>query len=259
LADANDGVPDHSLDDRVLIATWNIREFDSSKGGERGIEPLLYIAEIISAFDVVAIQEVREDLGPLNRLLGYGHEAGVDAPSLLTCLDGRSNGLGDRFRARDFSLGGESGRPSGGDPDEATVAWSPPRAGVPRSPLGDHVAGSTAAVGSSSAVGPERPVVTCDPEGTSPKVASCASRGRLAWLVGDSGSEGLDRAERRAHLVNERRQHVELAADDHEWDKLDLGGDRLALWGGWLEALPAPARPRSGGGTPQTLLAELLE
>jgi endonuclease/exonuclease/phosphatase family metal-dependent hydrolase len=65
------GVPDHALDDRALIATWNIREFDSSKGGKRGIEPLLYIAQIISAFDVVAVQEVREDLGPLNRLLRY--------------------------------------------------------------------------------------------------------------------------------------------------------------------------------------------
>jgi endonuclease/exonuclease/phosphatase family metal-dependent hydrolase len=71
LADPGDGVPEHSLDDRALIATWNIREFDSSKGGQRGVEPLLYIAEIVSAFDVVAIQEVRENLDPLNRLLNY--------------------------------------------------------------------------------------------------------------------------------------------------------------------------------------------
>ena len=71
LADPADGVPGHTLDDRALIATWNIREFDSSKGGQRGIEPLLYIAEVISAFDIVAIQEVRENLEPLNRLLNY--------------------------------------------------------------------------------------------------------------------------------------------------------------------------------------------
>lgn len=71
LADQTTGVPEHALDDRALIGTWNIREFDSSKGGVRGIEPLLYIAEVISAFNVVAIQEVREDLGPLNRLLRY--------------------------------------------------------------------------------------------------------------------------------------------------------------------------------------------
>jgi endonuclease/exonuclease/phosphatase family metal-dependent hydrolase len=71
LADHTDGVPAHALDDRALIATWNIREFDSSKGGSRGIEPLLYMAEIISAFDIVAVQEVRENLAPLNRLLRY--------------------------------------------------------------------------------------------------------------------------------------------------------------------------------------------
>lgn len=46
-----------------------IGEFDSSKGGQRGIESLLYIAEVISAFDIVAVQEVRENLAPLNRLL----------------------------------------------------------------------------------------------------------------------------------------------------------------------------------------------
>jgi endonuclease/exonuclease/phosphatase family metal-dependent hydrolase len=71
LDDPAKGVPDHALDDRALIATWNIREFDSSKGGDRGIESLLYIAQVISAFDIVAVQEVRENLRPLNTLLRY--------------------------------------------------------------------------------------------------------------------------------------------------------------------------------------------
>jgi endonuclease/exonuclease/phosphatase family metal-dependent hydrolase len=64
------GVPDRALDSRLLLATWNVREFDSTKGGVRSLEPLLYIAEIISAFDIVAVQEIREDLRPLDRLLG---------------------------------------------------------------------------------------------------------------------------------------------------------------------------------------------
>ena len=64
-------IPAHGIDDRVLIATWNIREFDSAIGGTRGTEPLLYIAEIISAFDLVAVQEVRDDLTALNRVLRY--------------------------------------------------------------------------------------------------------------------------------------------------------------------------------------------
>lgn len=67
---ADQGIPERTLDERLLLATWNIREFDSSKGGYRDLESLLYIAEIISAFDIVAVQEIREDLGPLDRLLG---------------------------------------------------------------------------------------------------------------------------------------------------------------------------------------------
>ena len=63
------GIPPHALDDRVLIGTWNIREFDSAKGGTRTLESMLYIAEVLSAFDVVAVQEIREDLGPLDDLM----------------------------------------------------------------------------------------------------------------------------------------------------------------------------------------------
>ena len=61
-------VPPRNLEDSLLLATWNIREFDSTKGGERNEESLAYIAEIISSFDLVAIQEVREDLSALERL-----------------------------------------------------------------------------------------------------------------------------------------------------------------------------------------------
>ena len=57
----------------LRLATWNIREFDSSKYGERMPESRRYIAEIIAQFDLVAVQEVREDLGALKdvmRMLG---------------------------------------------------------------------------------------------------------------------------------------------------------------------------------------------
>jgi len=60
-----------------LLATWNIRDFDSNKfgHGKRLPEAFHYIAEIISAFDLVAIQEVNRDLTALEkvmRLLGDG-------------------------------------------------------------------------------------------------------------------------------------------------------------------------------------------
>lgn len=69
------GVPARTLDSSLIIGTWNIRDFDNNKykNGPRRRESLQYMAEIISSFDVCAIQEVNEDLEPLEevvRLLG---------------------------------------------------------------------------------------------------------------------------------------------------------------------------------------------
>lgn len=61
-------VPARTTSDTLLLATWNIREFDSGKYGLRSDEPLFYIAEIVSRFDLVAVQEVNEDLRALDRL-----------------------------------------------------------------------------------------------------------------------------------------------------------------------------------------------
>ncbi len=52
----------------VKIATWNIREYGSSNFGGRDIEARYYIAEIISHFDIVALQEVRSDLDEFKKL-----------------------------------------------------------------------------------------------------------------------------------------------------------------------------------------------
>lgn len=60
---------DRDEDRWLRVATWNIREFDSAKYGGRLPEAVLYIAEIISHFDLVALQEVREDLGALRRVM----------------------------------------------------------------------------------------------------------------------------------------------------------------------------------------------
>ncbi|HEY6728574.1 MAG TPA: endonuclease/exonuclease/phosphatase family protein [Polyangiaceae bacterium] len=62
------GVPRRNLSETLLLATWNIREFDSATYGERVPESFYYIAEIVDHFDLVAIQEVREDLRALKRL-----------------------------------------------------------------------------------------------------------------------------------------------------------------------------------------------
>ena len=62
------GLPNRTATGTLLLGTWNIREFDSGKYGFRDTEAYFYIAEIISRFDLVAVQEVRGGLYALRRL-----------------------------------------------------------------------------------------------------------------------------------------------------------------------------------------------
>ena len=62
-------IPSKTVDPTLLLATWNIREFGGTKSGGREEEPLFYIAEIMSRFDIIAVQEVRDDLDALDKLL----------------------------------------------------------------------------------------------------------------------------------------------------------------------------------------------
>src|SRR4051812_4200583 len=64
-------------DSSLLLATWNIRDFDSNDFGygPRLSESLFYIAEIISCFDLVALQEINRDLSAFNKVMDIlGHE-----------------------------------------------------------------------------------------------------------------------------------------------------------------------------------------
>jgi endonuclease/exonuclease/phosphatase family metal-dependent hydrolase len=61
-------LPDRSLDKTLRLATWNIREFDSPAYGARAEDAFYFIAEIVSRFDLIAIQEVRRDLTALKTL-----------------------------------------------------------------------------------------------------------------------------------------------------------------------------------------------
>lgn len=63
-------VPPKSLDQTLLVASWNIREFGGKKYEGREKEALFYLAEILSRFDLVAVQEVRDDLDALDGLMG---------------------------------------------------------------------------------------------------------------------------------------------------------------------------------------------
>ena len=63
---SQDVVPPSDSSRYIRIATWNLREFDSPSYGQRSQEAKAYIAEIISHFDLIALQEIRRDLTALN-------------------------------------------------------------------------------------------------------------------------------------------------------------------------------------------------
>jgi len=71
-------IPPKTLDRNLLIATWNIRHFggvtekwttDPEDSPKRNLRDVLCIAEIVSRFDVVALQEVKRDLRGLRLLM----------------------------------------------------------------------------------------------------------------------------------------------------------------------------------------------
>ncbi len=69
LRDQLSNIPSSKLNYNLLLCTWNIREFDSGTYGERIFESNYYIAEIISKFDIVAVQEVHRSLSGLKKVL----------------------------------------------------------------------------------------------------------------------------------------------------------------------------------------------
>ncbi len=64
-------IPPRTIRQTLLLATWNLRDFDSNKFGHgpRLPESYYYVAEVISAFDLVAIQEVNRNLKPFENVM----------------------------------------------------------------------------------------------------------------------------------------------------------------------------------------------
>lgn len=86
----SDKIPQRTLNESLLLASWNIREFEpKNKGGERLMDTYFYVAEIISYFDIVAVQEVRENLGALNQVLRI---LGSDWQCIFTDVSVREDG-----------------------------------------------------------------------------------------------------------------------------------------------------------------------
>lgn len=80
-ADLDEKIPSKELDRNLLIASWNIRAFgnltrkwwsDEKDSPRRDLHSIYCIAEILSRFDVIAVQEVKANL----RASRYAETAG---------------------------------------------------------------------------------------------------------------------------------------------------------------------------------------
>jgi len=131
-------VPVKQLDRNLLVATWNLRAFagltknwlsgahDSPK---RNFGDVWAIAEVISRFDVCAIQEVRGDLRALRHLLkALGPDWGVIMTDVTKTKGGNDERLAflfDSRRVKPSGLAGEFAEPfdtKTGEISEQTLA-----------------------------------------------------------------------------------------------------------------------------------------
>jgi endonuclease/exonuclease/phosphatase family metal-dependent hydrolase len=114
--DENGGVPAKALDRNLLIATWNIRAFgdltekwesaeeDSPK---RDLHSLLCIAQIVSRFDVVAVQEAKDNLKALRHLIHVlGPNWGLSLTDVTEGAPGNAERMAFLFDTRRVQLSG---------------------------------------------------------------------------------------------------------------------------------------------------------
>ena len=118
-ADLDSKIPSKRLDKNLLIATWNIRAFgnltrkwdsDDEDSPKRDLHSVLCIAEIISRFDVIAIQEVKDNIRALRDTLKV---LGKNWSFILTDVNKGKVGNGERmaylFDTRRVHLSGLAG------------------------------------------------------------------------------------------------------------------------------------------------------
>jgi endonuclease/exonuclease/phosphatase family metal-dependent hydrolase len=123
---AERSVPNKNATDTLLLATWNLKEFEGGRNDKRIDESYWYIAEIISHFDLVAIQEVGGHLGALNklrrRLGGTWQYVVSDVTEGSAGNQERMAFLFDRRKIRFSGVAGEIVIPPIEDPKGKTIA-----------------------------------------------------------------------------------------------------------------------------------------
>lgn len=109
----DENFPQKTYDKSLILGTWNIRNFDDNRFnyGPRLTESLYYIAEVISRFDILAIQEVCEDLAPLDELMAVlgGHYDYIMTDVTHSSLGGNKERLGFIYDKKKVSFKGIAG------------------------------------------------------------------------------------------------------------------------------------------------------
>jgi endonuclease/exonuclease/phosphatase family metal-dependent hydrolase len=118
-------LPRKVVDQNLLIGSWNIRAFgtvleswrDRPESMQRNLRSLVYIAEIIKRFDVIAIQEVKQDTSGIRLLMR--EFLGPDWGLLVSDVSGGAKGnferlafIYDKRRVTPSGLAGEIVLPS---------------------------------------------------------------------------------------------------------------------------------------------------
>jgi len=101
--DLDTRIPPKQVDRNVMIATWNIRAFgdftdkwnaNKDDSPKRDLQSIIYIAEIISRFDVVAVQEVKANIKALETMMEF---LGDHWSFILTDVTKGASGNGERI------------------------------------------------------------------------------------------------------------------------------------------------------------------
>lgn len=89
-------MPRKTRDATIVLGTWNIRNFDDNRfgSGPRSDEDIYYLAEILARFDIIAVQEICDDLKPLKRLMNI---LGGVYDYIITDVTEGSGGNGERL------------------------------------------------------------------------------------------------------------------------------------------------------------------
>lgn len=120
-------VPARKTAGNLLLASWNIKEFGHTT--QRAPEAYFYMAEIISVFDLVAVQEIKStlhDLAILMRLLGDDWKYVIN--DITDGVDGNSERSGYIYNTRRVEHSGLAGEISLWD---KLLADNPRAAGAP--------------------------------------------------------------------------------------------------------------------------------